>query len=79
MERWEPQKMNRFSEKVMARLREEAKAMQMMGEELQSIDLGEQKDALWLSTDPEKVVGTEKIEMGGQTFYIGILREDTEE
>jgi hypothetical protein len=78
MERWEPAKMNRFSEKVMARLREEAKAMLLHGEETQSVDLGEQKDALWLSTNPEKIIGSEKIEMNGQVIYVGLLKEDME-
>lgn len=71
--------MNRFSEKVMARLKEEARAMLMLGEETNSVNLGEQKEALWLSTNPDKIVGSEKIEMNGQTVYIGILKESSEQ
>ncbi len=78
IEKWEPNKMSRFSEKVMLRLREEVRAMLMLGEETQSVDLGEQKEALWLSTNPEKIIGSEKIEMNGTTVYIGLLKQGFE-
>ncbi len=78
MEKWEPTKMSRFSEKVMVHLKEEARAMLMLGEEIQSIDLGEQKEALWLSTNPDKIIGSEKIEMNGRTVYVGLLKEALE-
>lgn len=78
MERWEPAKMNRFSEKVMVAARERAQSMIESGEESVSLDLGEQKAALRLSTNPDRVIGSEKFDIGERTIYIGLPAEEME-
>lgn len=75
-ERWEPAKMNRFSAKVMEKARERARAMIADSGDSQLLDLGEQKEALMISTRPEAVIGSETFEIEGKTIYIGIPAEN---
>lgn len=70
--------MNRFSEKVMSSARERAGLMFDANEESASLDLGEQKEALRISTNPEKVIGSEKFEINGRMVYIGFPSEEME-
>ncbi len=78
MERWEPANMNRFSEKVMKAARERASLMIEAREESVALDLGEQKEALRISTNPDRVIGSEKFDINGRTVYLGFPAEELE-
>ncbi len=56
--------------------REAARQMLVAGDMNALLDLGEQKGALRISTDPGKVTGSEKFDIDGQTVYIGFPSEE---
>lgn len=70
--RWEAPQMRRFSESLLRAAREEAVKMIQSGEEMKALDLGEQGNAIFISTNPEKILGSEKFEVEGKTIYIGL-------
>lgn len=70
--------MRRYSESLLLAARAEAQKMLETGEESTLLNLGEQEQALCISTNPEKVLGSESIEVEGKTVYIGIPRKETE-
>jgi hypothetical protein len=76
MERWEAPQMKRYSEKLLMAAKVEAQKMLEAGEEIAFVNLGEQEHALCISTNPEKVLGSEAFEVEGRTVYIGMLREE---
>jgi hypothetical protein len=79
MERWEAPKMRRYSESLLVAAKAEAEKMLEADQDIAFVDLGEQEKALCISTNPEKVVGSETFEVAGKTIYIGIPREPSEE
>ncbi len=75
MERWEAPNKRRFSESLLKAARERALLMIQSGEEMVTLDLGEQERAIYISTNPEKILGSEKFEVEGRVIYIGLPSE----
>lgn len=71
----EPKLESRFSAKLLAQAREAARNMRMKGEDMVPLTLGEQSRAYWISTDAEQLIGSQKFEVDGTTFYLGMRKE----
>jgi len=52
----------------------EAKKMIASGEKIKEIPFGWQEGSFWLTTNKNLIIGTERIDIDGIPFYIGLLK-----
>lgn len=68
--------MESFSGKLLEEASAAAYTMLEQGEERMPLNVGEQKNALWISLHSEEIIGTKQFEIQGKTIYVGLLRNE---
>lgn len=64
-----------FSKEVLLTIHQKAEEMLQNGSELESVDIGEARQALWISLNPEDIIGWKTEKVSDRIFYIGQKKE----
>lgn len=64
-----------FSPDILELLRKKAQEMLLKGSEIEAINIGDAEDALYISSNPDNIIGWKTEKVDGKIFYIGQRKE----
>lgn len=61
-----------FNQRILEQAQVLAQSFKAQGIDIAPLAVGEIPDALWVSTDPTKIIGNTQVRADGITYYIGL-------